>query len=408
MKGLGFGDTMNEYIGGMAKMGKDGQKELEALGYIVDITNGQLLSRMYDDGSYIAKANGNLADKFARGSQMASDFMFRSNGLTHLTQHGKDTVTLIANNKFAVYRNREFADLSPEFREGMEIEGITQADWDLIRAGKVVNVDGKEFLFPDNVKDLNASMKFEGYIQRLRAMATNEPTIRTKALTTGAFMSPQHARHGDPVRAVMSNLSMYKSFPITVLNNFIRPAFTKAANSNSPMDAAIMLGIIGLGTTVTGAMVVAAKDALKNQKRDWDTPQFWKAAAMQGGGMGLMGDFFFMDTDRFGNNMAIAVGGPMLGLADDMVDIVKGDALDAAWALATESGTANDDAIEKFTSNIMTFSERHILPSSLWYYRAANSYMFNDALGKLDPLYEERQARTIRRMEKMGVEKIVE
>ena len=409
MRGLGFGDTMSEYLGGIAMMGKNGQKELDSLGYIVDITNGQLLKRMYDDGTYISQAKGGAADKFLKGSQVAADFTFRTNGLMHLTQHGKDSVTLVANSKFAIYRNTDFDKLHPDFRDSMEVEGITAADWDKIRKGEIVTVNGKEFLFPDNVKDRDASMKFEGYIQRLRAAATNEPGIRTKALTTGAFLAPSHARHGDPVRAVMSNLSMYKSFPITVMNNFIRPAFTAAANDPSALSGAMMLAQIGLLTTISGGMVLAAKDALRNQKRDWDTPEFWQAAALQGGGMGLMGDFLMMDTDRYGNNMAVALAGPMIGLTDDMVDVVKGDGLDAAWALATERGTANDEELDKFLSNIMQFGERHIAPSSLWYYRAGNSYLFHDALGKaVDPLYEERQARAIRRFEKAGFEKIVE
>src|SRR5574343_980882 len=70
--------------------------------------------------------------------------------------------------------------------------------------------------------DTQVAVKYEAYIQRLRKLATNEPDLKTKAVTTVGIES------GSLARAMRDSAFIYRRFPITLLNNPIRAGITKS------------------------------------------------------------------------------------------------------------------------------------------------------------------------------------
>jgi hypothetical protein len=57
--------------------------------------------------------------------------------------------------------------------------------------------------------------------------------------------------------------------------------------------------------------------------------KFWGAAAVQGGGLGLFGDFIFSDVNRYGQGFAMTVAGPMASFANDTFDLTFGNLFQA-------------------------------------------------------------------------------
>ena len=67
---------------------------------------------------------------------------------------------------------------------------------------------------------------------------------------------------------------------------------------------------------------MTAKDALKGRKpRDPESPAVWMAALMQGGALGIYGDFLVGQSNRFGGGFLQTAAGPVLGLADDLSEL---------------------------------------------------------------------------------------
>jgi hypothetical protein len=85
-----------------------------------------------------------------------------------------------------------------------------------------------------------------------------------------------------------------------------------------------------LMTTLFGYGASAAKDLLKGKNpRSPTDAKTWLAAAVQGGGFGIYGDFLLGQTDRFGGGLLGKVAGPVPGLIEDVdqlrAKIMSGD-----------------------------------------------------------------------------------
>src|SRR5690606_31615093 len=75
-------------------------------------------------------------------------------------------------------------------------------------------------------------------------------------------------------------------------------------------------------TTLFGYGAMSAKDLLKGREpRPADDPKTWVAAMLQGGALGLYGDFMFGEANRFGGGLTQSLSGPTLGLIDGGYDL---------------------------------------------------------------------------------------
>lgn len=106
-----------------------------------------------------------------------------------------------------------------------------------------------------------------------------------------------------------------------------------------------------------------------------DGVKFWLAAAAQGGGLGIFGDFLFADYNRMGNTMANSMAGPLAGQINALARLSVGNAMQAASGEPTRFGR---EAVELL---------RTATPfTNLWYWRAAWSRLAFDRLQRqVDP-----------------------
>lgn len=386
-------------------------KEMEAHIFINEASMGNMMEANLS-GETMAGMDKTAADKFMETGQKLSTWNMRLSLLSGLTEHGKNNITGSAFAKVAATRELAFDKLPEEFRVLMENSvGMTAKDWDIIRSAtptKLTNTD-IEFTFPSDVANgwqktseltgiskgginteiwQDAAFKYEAYIQYLRRLATNEPTLQTKAVTTGGMTTDTPERMG------MNMLFMYRAFPITMWNNYVRTLAMRAAKNGGSE----MAGFI-LATTGAGLATLWAKDVKNNKTpREIDAGVVGQAM-LQGGALGIFGDFVKSDSNRFGQSLAQTLAGPMIGFLGDTAKLIKGDALDAAYGYAVENDTKGWD---KFRDNSAQYAKRYLPGASLWHMRATMSYTVGENLDQFisgDEYYNRRRREQKRMIE---------
>jgi len=156
--------------------------------------------------------------------------------------------------------------------------------------------------------------------------------------------------------------------------------------------------------TIGGAVAMTGKDASKGYgvREGWnplnednepkDVLKFWAAAATQGGGIGIVGDFFFSDVNRFGGSKAVTLGGPTTGLAGDLLDLTYGNIQEAFDP---------DNKNTHFGPELVDFINDHLNPVKTWYTRMLwEHYAVRNMKIALDEDYERTERKQRRKREK--------
>ena len=151
---------------------------------------------------------------------------------------------------------------------------------------------------------------------------------------------------GEALRFVMQ----FKAFPITAITKVMgREVYGQGART---LRGALLKGegdFLGLAhtitaTTVLGYLAQSAKEISRGREpRDPTDPATWWAAGLQGGGLGLYGDFFLGQTNRFGNSLLDSLAGPTLGTIADAdkirAKVMAGEDVDADLLRLVQSNT---------------------------------------------------------------------
>ena len=151
----------------------------------------------------------------------------------------------------------------------------------------------------------------------------------------------------------------------------------KGAYACRPFKLGYGVGLMA-ATTLFGAVSYQAKAISRGREPvAWDDPRSWGAFAMQGGGLGLLGDFFISGiggANRFGHGFVVSMAGPIAGMADDAAKLVAMGA----------KGLAEGEVLPN--SGAVRTASRYVPGSSLWYGRLAYERLFVDKLqAAVDP-----------------------
>jgi hypothetical protein len=128
------------------------------------------------------------------------------------------------------------------------------------------------------------------------------------------------------------------------------------------------LGLINtiVGTTALGYMVMQAKEVMKGREPRPPSFETFVAAALQGGGLGIYGDFLFGQANRFGGGTLETLAGPGIGAAAEAIDLLQR----TRFALATGDDDVRGDAIRFIKSNTPfanLFYTQQALDYMVWY-----------------------------------------
>ncbi|HMO30408.1 hypothetical protein [Enterovirga sp.] len=238
-----------------------------------------------------------------------ADVVIRASGLTAWTEGLKRAFTLEMLGYVAKQADRAFGAVDAPFRSFLERYGVTPAEWEAIRARPLQDVGGAKFFDSAMAADDPLARKiYEGVLTE-RAYAVLEPDARVRSITTGGTQA------GTIVGELARNLSMFTSFAQTMMLTH----WMKIATESGSLGNKVMNGVAFLGLHImAGAVILQARQVL--QGRDpisMDSPRFWVAAMMSGGGLGYYGDLIGNAVESSDRSIIGKFSGPIGGLVDD-------------------------------------------------------------------------------------------
>jgi hypothetical protein len=156
--------------------------------------------------------------------------------------------------------------------------------------------------------------------------------------------------------------------------------------------------------TMGGAVAMTLKDASKGYgvRQGWnpfdddndakDNWKFWTAAATQGGGIGIVGDFLFSDVNRFGGGGGVTALGPTMGGLGEFGKLTYGN--------VQQAFDPEVDATH-FGSELVDFTNRHANPVKTWYTQALwENYVIRSMKILADEDYEKAERRKLKKRRK--------
>ena len=321
-----------------------------------------------------AGLDGMLGDIHARFSSedgmpgTASRLMqlfFKLNGLSWWTDAHKTGAGLMISRDLAIDAPLAWAELPTERQRLLRLYEIDGQQWDLLRANAVTEAaDGRQYMMPDLVRGIVDEDLPEG-TARERQRTRDELETRVGALIADridyAVLTPgarerAALNRGHRVGTVEGEglrlFTQFKSFPLTVISKVYGRDIQASGTGNGRLIDALrhgrgdMLGIAHtiVATTIFGFAAMTLKDWAKGRTgRDPEELATWRAAFLQGGGAGILGDFMFGEFNRFGGSLYATVGGPTAGTIEDIArlysDVMSGEARAADFSRLVTSHT---------------------------------------------------------------------
>ena len=268
------------------------------------------LTRFYE-GLGQTGTTGKLANAVMRvsGMQAINDIRKGAFGLSLMDAIGHE-----------LQRGVDFGKLADSDIRTLRNYGITEADWKVWQKAKLDDLGGgnNAVLTPEAISRIegideaakrNAIVKLLGAVNTESEFAIVTPGWKERAQFYGDLQ--RGTVKGEIVRSVLQ----FKSFPWAQFQRMI----DAVANKDTPVGKAAMTASLVAATTLAGAMIIQTRELLTGKDpRDMLTPdqaiKFWPAAFLQGGALGIYGDFIYgASQTRYGSGPIEALSGPTLG-----------------------------------------------------------------------------------------------
>jgi len=332
-QGRGAFDGYGEALGGLVRGRPDAERQR-----ILDMVN---VGNDVLTGSVAARLNGNeqLPGRISKLQQM----FFRFNLLGWWTDAHKRTATLATSFDFARAAGNEFDELIPEHRRLLDMYGIDARGWDILRRhGVETHEDGRSFMTGEGARraplgeflalaterDPNIVPSERAMLQARDRLASQwTALIRDRAdfavPTPGArerAMMNMGTERGTVLGEGLRFLMQFKGFPLAMISKVMGRELYGHGEGPSMSGVARLGALIGQ-LTAMGVLSLEAKEMLKGRDARPISPELLMAAAAQGGGLGLYGDFLFGEFNRFGRSALNTAAGPTFGAVDDLMEI---------------------------------------------------------------------------------------
>lgn len=325
--------------------------------------------------------------------QWAAAAVLRVSGLNFWTEAQKRASAWGWSGHLARERGKGFAELSEAMQASFQRHGISPDEWDAIRSTEPVMRGGAPFLKPGDIYANPAigGTQADALVTKLLGMIVSEEknsviqaSLRSRAVASAG------GKRGTAAGEAWRSIMQFKQFPLEIM---LRSLGRLVHDTSRPASAKLAYAAMFPALTLAGGMILQLKAlaAGKDPQAMRDNPKFWIAAAAQGGGLGLFGDFLFSDTGRYGRSFAETALGPTVGLVGDLKDFVQGN---LAQAVQGEETNAGREAVKLL--------RRYAPGTKLWYIRLAWDRHVNDQLQRMiDPDYQAAFDRTAQRADEL-------
>jgi hypothetical protein len=260
---------------------------------------------------------------------------------------------------------QKFDDLG-NLGRALKSAGIDEAEWDAIRKATTEEFNGNAILYPESIADLSDDV-ITGYVEKTGLKATpraiSEARNRLQAKLRGfyvdsaesAVLNPdaktnfylqKHNPRGTFEGELARHVAILKSFGFAVVEKALgaevfgrgyeyNPNISmmrnagRALRENAHGELTGVMALLG-GMSAMGYATIILKDYVKGKDPilpgdDNFDEKILLRSVVQGGGLGILGDFLINETmnDRYGHNPIVTVAGPMAGTVDDVRKVLQ-------------------------------------------------------------------------------------
>ena len=343
----GYGIAFENLIKGRGAKKSDRRKIAQMLAVGMDGIIGNTLSRF--------SANDLTPGMFSKAQQA----YFKLNLLSPWTDGHRVGAALMMSKNLGDQATKDFVQLTPETQRLLNMFDIGAEEWDnVVRQAIYKSDDGNTFIVTDMLESLSDDV-FLNYLKIKEPnikMHSPSKVARTKdrlVSALGAYFTDRAdfavPMPGAAERAIMNMgtqdgtalgiasrlFFQFKSFPITVLHKSIgREIYGYGASSFKEGLVQGKGSLTGLAhfivsTSLLGYLSLYLKDIARGKEPRKFTNDIKNniaiisAAMAQGGGLGLYGDFFFGNFNRYGRSALGTLVGPTIGQFDSLIEILQ-------------------------------------------------------------------------------------
>lgn len=314
-----------------------------------------------------------------------ADGVMRASLLSPMTSAGRWAFGMEFLGNLADNVGKRFDELEPAMQKTFERYGLKADHWDIMRRTELYNQDGATFLRAEDIEartDISPRLardlgtRLMEMVETETNFAVPSTSLRGRAALIGA------SRPGTISGELARSFAMYKAFGVTLVNTHLARGMQIPGVKGKGRYFADLL----ISTTLMGALALQLKEMSKGRDpRPMTSAEFWGAAFLQGGGLGIYGDFLFSDANRFDRGLPETVAGPVVGFFNDLRKLTVGN----LFELATGEDT-------NFAKEFTQFTSRYLPGKSIWYMDLALQRMVFD---QLELMADPKAPQNMRRME---------
>ena len=392
---------------------------LDAWGADMDATVSGLVQR-YEAGD----AGGFLSDVSAK--------VFVLNGMNWLTRNNKHGAILGFAHFMAGETRKAWEDMEPTFREYLQQYDVKPEEWEFIRKSEQIAEDGRSYVTPEGLakvsdEDILAHLESQGFVwnknrdgsatideptvQRRRKQAANQyrRDIQNKMIGLASdFVNTSMKEPGADARRVMTQgtqagtalgvgMRMFmtlKSFAISSMMQdwqiemhgrstdprakvraFEKSHFVATANTILALTAAgyVSYMLKGWARGITRPSL-AEKEGDEDRALLFDIPGFDDrvliASLMQGGALGIYGDFLLGEQNRMGGGLLATMSGPQIATLEQLFKVytdLRTKGINDPGRLGNEVANLGKKLIPGVNMFSNLWYSRAIMDQLLWY-----------------------------------------
>lgn len=298
-------------------------------------------------------------------SSYIADRVLTFSGLTPWTQAARHGFGMAFQFELANHAGKALDQLPEALGNTLRRWGFSDRQWDQMRAAPLHE---GHMLRPAEIAERVDPKLAERYLEMIQG--ETEYAVPNGSHRSRTALLDQN-QPGTLIGEVLRSFAQFKSFgAVFVLlhgSRMHRQVLGKGGYRSGAGIAAgaAYAGSLLLSTTFFGAIALELKQIVAGREMrdpfDREHGQaFWGAALLQGGGLGIYGDFLFSNVNRYGGGFSSTLGGPLVQRASDFWNLTGVNAIQLASGEKTHFGR-----------ELVKFARGNIPGGNIWYLRLA-------------------------------------
>lgn len=350
--GLTKGNALGEIVKGFSSYSR---REAVQAGLILD----QAVHTFHAQARYVGTLQG------PEWASYLADRVLTFSGLTPWTQAARHAFGMAFQVELGNHAGKALSELPAALGDTLRRWGFSDRQWDMMR--KVPLHEG-HMLRPAEIAGQVDPRLAEKYVEMI--LGETEYAVPNGSHRSRTALLSEN-RPGTLIGEVLRSFAQFKSFG-AVFALLHGQRMHQMLGAGRPGKAAAYAGSLLISTTVFGAIALQLKQiAAGREPRDMfaDPAAFWSAALLQGGGLGIYGDFLFSNINRYGGGFSTTLAGPLVQRANDFWNLTAGNAIQLASGEKTHFGR-----------ELVKFARGNVPGSNIWYLRLAFERVVFDQL----------------------------